>query len=58
MNGLKIASIALMVLGIMLLSVGFMFRTMHLIDATCGLYSGPIVFVIGIILLFISRRKK
>jgi hypothetical protein len=59
MNRLKTTSIVLIVLGIILFLVGFQFKIMHWPnDMYKGIISGPIVFVIGLILLLIYQSKQ
>jgi predicted membrane channel-forming protein YqfA (hemolysin III family) len=58
MKALKITSIVFIVLGILLFLVGYMFRIMHWPDLYQGFYSGPIVFLMGLILLIIRKIKN
>ena len=58
MKGLKIVSIVLLVIGLLLFLVGYLFRIMNWPDMFKGVISGPILILIGLILLIINRLKK
>ncbi len=50
--------ILIIVVGIMLLAVGLLFKIMHWPDMFQGLYSGWVVLIIGIVMLIVKRKNK
>ena len=55
---LKIASLVLIVLGTLLFLVGLFCYFFNIIDMYKGIYSGPIILIIGITLLLYRLNKK
>ena len=49
--------ILVMILGVLLLATGLLFRVMHWPDMFHGLYSGWIILIIGFVWLMIKRKK-
>jgi asparagine N-glycosylation enzyme membrane subunit Stt3 len=58
MKGLKTISLVLIVLGALLYLVGLQFKIMHWPDMFKGTISGPIILIIGLIVLVIYRTKR
>ncbi|MCW3071884.1 MAG: hypothetical protein JWO44_1774 [Bacteroidetes bacterium] len=54
---MKAVSIVLIVMGILLFWVGFLFKVMHWPDLFKGMYSGPVLIVAGIIILIIRKAR-
>lgn len=55
---MKTLSIVLIVLGILLFLVGCLFKISHWPDLFKGMISGPIMTVLGVILLIYTTRTK
>lgn len=57
---MKVVSIFCIVFGALVFLNGLMFKVMHWPDLFKGYYSGPIIFILGLIVLVIvtSKRKK
>jgi hypothetical protein len=47
-----------MTLGILLYSVGFIFRIQHWPDMFKGMISGPVALIIGVVLFIVSLKIK
>jgi multisubunit Na+/H+ antiporter MnhG subunit len=58
MNGIKILSIALLIIGALLLLVGILFKVFHFPDLFQGNISGPIIIVVGVAAFLLSKNKK
>jgi len=57
MKELKTISFSLISLGLLLFLIGELFKIMHWPDLFKGIYSGPAVLMIGLILLVVSISK-
>lgn len=57
---MKVLSIIFIILGVLLLLTGAMFKIMHWPDMFKGIYSGPIMIIAGAVLLIVyfSRSKN
>ncbi len=54
----KLLPIVLFIIGFMLTFTGFLFKMKHWPDSFYGIYSGPILIILGIILLIIGKKQK
>jgi hypothetical protein len=55
---MKYFGISWMVLGVLLFSVGLLFKAMELDDLWRGIITGPIIFGIGVVLLLVHLSKN
>ncbi len=55
---MKALSIVLIVLGSLTLLIGFPIKISHWPDPIKAFYSGPILFILGMLLLVISQQSK
>ncbi|OFY85748.1 MAG: hypothetical protein A3F72_12415 [Bacteroidetes bacterium RIFCSPLOWO2_12_FULL_35_15] len=55
---MKAFSIVLIVVGFFLVLEGYLFKIMHWPDLFKGIFSGPIIFIVGFILLIFLLNKK
>lgn len=58
MKGLKIAGFVLIGLGLLLSAIGYLFKVLHWPDLFKGIYSGPGVLLVGIVLLIVYGIKN
>lgn len=58
MKALKIVSIVLLLAGFLLIVIAYLSRIQHWPDIFRGMYSGPILMIIGAILFIVRLNKK
>ena len=58
MKGIKSISLILIVLGGLILLVGLYFNYMQWPDLFKGIYSGPVLLILGLILFIIYKVKR
>lgn len=58
MKALKILSIVFLLAGFLLIVLAYVSRIQHWPDVFRGLYSGPILMIIGVILFIPGIKKK
>ncbi|WP_201923247.1 hypothetical protein [Aquimarina mytili] len=57
MNWIKVFGVPFIILGILLFFLGVMFKILHWPGLYVLLFSGPVVFILGLALLSITSKK-